>query len=510
MNKTALYLVVSISGAAILALEILGTRILGPFYGVSIYLWSALITITLAALSAGYWVGGNLADKNAQATRLWLIFGLAGLWIVLIPWMKYPFLHLAEPFGLRFAVLIASAVLFFPPLMLLGMISPFAIKLRTADLNEVGRSAGRLYALSTLASVVSALFTGFFLIPNVGVNRLTLSIGGILILTALIGYIKNKKAIQTTLSLIVLAFYIFSLTTIAEQAQPEKGLLAIRQSPYAELRVLETEEGRHLLIDGGIHTLVNPETWESYLHYAAVMELPKYFFDRTGTALVIGLGGGSLVKQYAQAFWKVDAVEIDPVVIELAYEYFGLQKDEGTVYEMDGRQFLVTTSNKYDVILLDAFGSSSIPFHLTTEEAFGLLSHRLTAEGILAINIETVGWDDPIVKIIGASLRRHFSDVVALPMEEPPNQLGNIVLLAANRALIPHREPEPNIMLDPDWRYGPGYQKLHAWDNRFVPKQEGVSSLTDDLNPIDVYSEQINLVARKRLHEYFQQSGLSW
>ena len=129
----SLYVVVFISGAAVLAIEILGTRILGPFYGVSLYLWSALISVTLLALSVGYALGGWWADRGASKINLYYIVGGAGVWTLTIPWIRGAVLAVAEPLGLRFAVLVAAFALFFAPLMLLGMVSPYAIKLKTRD-----------------------------------------------------------------------------------------------------------------------------------------------------------------------------------------------------------------------------------------------------------------------------------------------------------------------------------------------------------------------------------------
>jgi len=114
------------------------------------------------------------------------------------------------------------------------------------------------------------------------------------------------------------------------------------------------------------------------------------------------------------------------------------------------------------------------------------------------------------VKTLSATLRQVFADVIALPQEEPPNRLGNIVLMASQKKLVPLREPERNELLDPEWRFGPAYQKIHAWDNRFTTDTTNVQVLTDDLNPIDIRAEVINLAARKDLHQYFQKSGLSW
>lgn len=512
MKKIYLYITVAICGAAVLALEILGTRILGPFYGVSLFLWSALITVTLAALSLGYLIGGYFADKNPSTKHFFYIIGIAGIWILFIPLIKHPFLEFAEPFGLRTAVLVASFILFFPPLTLLGMVSPYAIKLKLETVEKTGRTAGTLYAISTIASVFAALLTGFFLIPNIGVNRLTYIAGILLVVTSVIGLVMHKnKIIGGVLFIITIIFSILVWDATAE-SMDDYNLKAIEQSRYGEIRIIDADEIRYLLIDGGIHSAADTNTWISVTHYAAVMDLPKYFFTKPGKALLIGLGGGSLLKQYIIGGWQVDAVEIDPAVIKIAYEYFGLSRDEGNIIEMDGRQFLKTSKEKYDVILLDAFGSSSIPFHLVTVESFKLIADRLTENGILAINIETVGWGDPIISILSATLKTHFNDIMVLPMEEPPDQVGNIVILASNRKLDILHEPEYNTTLDPEWRYGPGYQKRHAWDNKFMPDTEGVLILTDDLNPIDIMSEKINVEVRKRLHLFFLESriNVSW
>ena len=148
--KILLYILVFIAGAAVLAVEILGTRILGPFYGVSLFLWSALITTTLIALSTGYIIGGRWADQGPVFAHLCYLIAGAGIWTLLIPVLKGPVLYLAEPLGLRLAVLVAALILFAPPLTLLGMVSPYAIRFQAAHLNEVGRTAGNLYALSTI------------------------------------------------------------------------------------------------------------------------------------------------------------------------------------------------------------------------------------------------------------------------------------------------------------------------------------------------------------------------
>lgn len=511
MSVVFLYIVVFLSGGAVLALEILGTRILGPFYGVSLFLWSALITVTLVALSVGYAIGGRWSDKNPQMTRLLYIVAGAGLWTLLIPWLKRPMLMVAEPFGLRTAVLLAAFILFAPPLTLLGMVSPYAIKVRAASMQVVGRTAGNLYAISTMGSVVLALLTGFVLIPNIGVNFLTVMIGVCLIALVVSGLLLTAtKRMDGLLSVALVAVGVAALwLTPHREPNPERGLLAIEQSPYAELRVVDFNGLRHLVIDGGVHTIIEPSTWTSHFPYTHVVDIARDFYNESGDLLLIGLGGGTVAKKFSKEGWEVTAVEIDPKVVAIAREYFGLKSTEADIHAMDGRKFLITHPDPFDLIVMDAFGSSSIPFHLVTKESFGLIATRLRDDGVLAVNLESRGWHHILIRSLAATLQTHFKHVLALPTTQSQDKLGNIILIASNR--------EWHLSGEASWRYtnsgyelGPNYYRRLAWDNRFVPNTLNVPVLTDDLNPVDLWSESINLEARKALHRYFEESGVSW
>lgn len=502
-----IYLAVIISGASVLAIELLGTRVIAPFYGASLYLWSALISVTLAALSVGYALGGRWADRGATLSRFSLVIGFAGLWIAMIPWLRLPVLTMSESLGLRAAVLITATILFFPPLALLGIVSPYAIRLKASSLDVVGRTAGNLYALSTVASVAAAVLTGFFLIPNIGVYRLIFMIGFVLIATAVLGFAvqsKHKAALATPLVLAAVGFLAFRVAP-AVTADPDNGLIAIVQSAYGEIRVVDIDDTRYMILDGGTHTIVDLNTGQSLFPYVNVLDIAKGFFDHPGEMLLVGLGGGSVVKSFARDGWYVDAVEIDPAVTRMAYDYFELEPEEATVYNMDARQYLLTHDKTYDIIVMDAFGSSSIPFHLVTTEAFGLIRSHLAPGGILAMNIEAVGWHDVIVHSLAATMSQQFEHVVVLPIAEPPNQIGNLVLLASTHPL--DLETDPPV---PQGRFTAEYDRAHAWDNRFEVETSGITVLTDDLNPIDIWSERVNLVARKNLHEYFKERGISW
>jgi spermidine synthase len=505
MKALYLYFAVWISGAAVLAIEILGTRVLGPFYGVSLFLWSALITVALVALSVGYAVGGRLADRKATLPRLGCLMAGAGTWLLVLPWLKYPVLQLTEPLGLRLAVLLTASLLFVPPLTLLGMVTPFALRLRVMNLKVVARTAGDLYAVSTMGSVIAALATGFFLIPSFGVRNLTLAIGLVLLATAWLALViaRGSRAIILTGGLALLACGLIIWRSADAEPTPGTDLQALVQSPYGELRVVDKDGARYLLIDGGIHTIISPSSYESFFPYAHVLDSARHLFAESGDMLLIGLGGGSVVKQFATHGWTIDAVEIDPAVIQLAYQHFGLREPEANVFPMDGRRFLIRSEKQYDLIILDAFGSSSIPFHLVTHEAFGLMAKCLRSGGVLAINLESVGWRDPLVNAVAATLKTQFTEVLALPMAEPPNTLGNLILLASHRPLELIHE------LPPTWdRLSNAYHQNHAWDNSFTPDPAGGPVLTDDRNPVDLWAERINLVARKALHQHFKTGGM--
>jgi spermidine synthase len=506
-----LYLVVFISGASVLAVEILGTRVLGPFYGVSIYLWSALISITLAALSLGYLIGGRFADRSAGWKPLGFMLAAAGIWVLLIPLMRSPVINLASGMGLRAAVLVAATILFAPPLTALGMVSPTAIRLKAHTLGEVGTTAGDLYAISTIASVLAAVATGFWLVPNLGVNGLLAAIGGTLLLTSGLCFgIDRKLAPATAAALIGLGGLLFPLP----EAGAIPGTVEMAESPYGTLQVVDHLGVRYLLIDGGTHTILNLGTGESMHDYTPVIESTQLLFDEPGTALLVGLGGGITARNFHEDGWTIESVEIDEKVAELAERHFTLPPMH-SAHIKDGRRFLVDDERDWDLIMLDAFGSSSIPFHLVTREMFALVADRLAEGGAVAINIECRAWDDPLVHSLAATLRTSFDHVWALPIAEPPNTLGNLVLVASNREgfeFDDDRLGDMRAALESGdsahhWKV---VKQNHAWANRFEPGMDRGIVLTDDRSPVEIWSEQINLQARRVLHEHFGEDGRVW
>jgi spermidine synthase len=516
MRHLPLYTIVFVSGAVVLAVEIVGTRVLGPFYGVNLFLWSALITVTLAALSLGYALGGRWADRSPRYSVLGTSLAVAGVWLLATVWLKRPVMLAVEPLGLRAAVLASAFILFFVPLALLGMTSPFAIRLRAESIGQVGRTSGDIYAISTIASVVASLGTGFYLIPVLGVNRLIAVCGAALIGAALIAF-RAGRARDAGAGAAVMAILPFALGSVASRSPianvgAPTGLAYHAQSPYADLRVVDWENVRLLLVDGGTHTIVERQNFTTVFPYAMVMDIPKHMFDAPGDAVLVGLGGGSVARNYYRAGWRVDSVEIDPFVARIAEEYFDCQPDSSNVSVMDGRQFFLTTDKQYDLVLLDAFGSSAIPFHLVTKEAFALIKAHMKTGGVLAMNIEARTWHDILVHSLAATLKENFAHVVALPIAEPENTLGNLILLAADRPLELDESALGDLyeLLPHPYQHEVAVQQHHAWQNRFEPSIAGMPVLTDDKNPVDLWAEAINQAARQQMHATDQWKHLEY
>ncbi len=182
------YGVAFLSGGVLLGLEIVASRILAPYFGNSVYVWGSLISVFLLALSIGYWLGGVLADRRPTLGTLALILVTAAAFILVLPLVYLPVGRFVSELNLefRFSVLLISVLFFLVPSVLMGMVSPFAIKLSATVLEEIGRTSGRVYAISTLGSISGALAVSFFLIQWLGTRAIIVVLGLILLVLSLL------------------------------------------------------------------------------------------------------------------------------------------------------------------------------------------------------------------------------------------------------------------------------------------------------------------------------------
>jgi len=388
-----LYFVVFGSGAMLMSLQMVGSRLLAPYFGTSIFVWGSLIGVFLGALSLGYFLGGALSDRLPRSEILAGVLTAAGATVALIPLVASPvqtWVMVRAP-GPQAGPLLSSTLLFFVPSMLMGMVSPYAIKLKTRDLGQVGNVAGRLYGVSTCGSILGTVATSFFLIPALGVQAIIRALGaglmglGLLALMSLHGRRHAQRVVVASLIGLVLLG-----PAAATPAGPGRVVFQA-QTLYHQLYVVDSEGVRYLKfnrsLQGGMRL---DDHYQSSLAYADYFHLALAFNPNIRDVLVIGLGGGLAPKRFHRDYreMSIDAVELDPVVVRVAREFFYVPEDHRMrLHVLDGRQFIQRARGQWDLIILDAYHADSIPFHLTTLEFFREVRARLRPGGVVAFNM---------------------------------------------------------------------------------------------------------------------------
>ncbi len=368
----ALLVTVFITGACVLIIELMGTRILAPFFGSGIYTWSALIAITLAALALGYAFGGRLADRLPRADILFNLCLAAGLWTLSTPMLARPLLPMMIQLpDMRVGVLLASCILYFPNLFLLGAIGPFVIRLMTHQQDKAGSTSGLVFAVSTIGSLLGALGTGFLLLPNYGVQAIFAFCGVILLSVAIAG---NFRPRFIGYALILISLVVSLMLFAGKRSGPGASFEILEQTPsfYGQLQVIRRYGEKSLLVDGiGQNYVFDNDLYTTkYINFiAALPELRPPPTRSSGKALVIGLGAGQLPMLLQRKGLDVDTVEIDPKVGALAARHFDFSLPPGQVHYMDGRLFLLRSKDFYEYIVIDAFSAEQIASHLLSMEA---------------------------------------------------------------------------------------------------------------------------------------------
>jgi spermidine synthase len=487
------------AGAVLMGLEIVGSRVLAPYFGSSVYVWGSLISIFLAALSLGYYLGGRAADRWPRAGVLAGTISAAGLLILVLPVVSGPVLEAfsAWDLGPRISPLLASIALFVLPSLLMGATSPFAIKLAATDLATVGNTAGLLYAISTAGSIAGTLLTAFVLIPAMGVRAILYTLGFSLL--AFAGMLAVKAAYtRRVLRQVATVSLILAVLTVPAVAQTDaQRIIFEKDTVYHHIRVYEDNVWRLLRFDrslqGGM-LLKNP--LESPHRYPDYVQVAWLFGADIKRVLVVGLGAGSISKRilndYPQAV--VDSVEIDPVVVDVARRFFQVTEDRRhAIIAQDGRQFIRRAEGKYDLIVMDAYNAEGIPFHLATREFLQLTKSKLAPGGIVAAHI--VGFlEGPQSKLFRALYKTYAGEFSALypfgvsvALRRDEHDVRSIILIAANRQKITKRDMIGTLgLLRRSKKVSPVLQAafLDDYYERAVPTSD-VPMLTDDYAPID-------------------------
>lgn len=418
------FALVFLCGASSIGTELAMSRLLAPYFGTSTFIWANLIGLTLAFLAIGYVVGGRIADRDPSLATMSIIAGLAGLSVIVIPVIARPILRVSldafddRDVGAFFGSFFGTLLLLAAPMILFGCISPFAIRMRTQNIRSSGETAGNIYALSTVGSIVGSFLPVLVLIPLFGTRMTFLILGALLVVASAVGLVL-ARAMRPASILVLLGFLaagILTATANAEIKPPYRGDLVYEtESEYNYIQVLE-EDGRLLLAlnDGhAIHSIYDPNSVLTGGPWDYVLLGPTMSGIEPQRALIVGLAGGTSARSLLDTYpgLHIDGVEIDPEVLSVARRWFALPTAGVTAYALDGRYFLERMDAVYDLVVLDAYRQPYIPFHLATKEFFETVDEHLTADGVVVVNVGRSTTDYRLVDALSSTLASVFDSV---------------------------------------------------------------------------------------------------
>jgi spermidine synthase len=427
-RRLALGALVFGAGIGALATEITASRLLAPYFGSSTIVWANLIGIVLAALAVGYWLGGRIADRRPEPALLGFIVLAASVCVAAIPFVADPFLDLTvegldeASVGAVVGSFLAVLLLCTPPVLLLGMVSPFAIRLAVSSIETAGAVAGQLYALSTAGSLLGTFLPALVLIPAIGTQRTFLVVAALIALSSC--FLLGARYL-------VVAALLAALVALPPGiVKPTEGLIHEETSYHQYIQVVERDDGRRLLhLNEGVavHSLWRPDSvltggvWDAFLALPPLLGRPLERVAILGNAA--GTTARALGVYYPDA--DVDGVELDPAVSRVGRRYFGMEDiPRLTVHDADARPYLRSTDERYDLIVVDAYHQPYVPFYLATREFFALARERLAPGGIIALNVAAVPDDKRLVHAIGRTMAAELPQV----LEWPALRFNSIVL----------------------------------------------------------------------------------
>src|SRR5918992_101924 len=420
-------LLVFVVGTGSLGAEIAAVRLLAPYFGASTIVWANTIGIVLVALSIGYWLGGRLADRHPSMRGLCLLALTAAGLLALVPFAADPLLDVAVDaldeisagafLGSLFAVLGLVAV----PVLLLGAVSPWAIRLAVKEVEHAGAVAGRLYALSTAGSLAGTLLSALLLIPLVGTRRTFLIFALAIAVVAVTGLRPVRRyAVAPAAIALLIALPVGTLKADADGGR----VIYETDTEYQYARVVERSDGsRALELNEGQaqhwvyrpHTVLTGDVWDGHL------VLPFTALERPPRRVaILGNAAGTTSRAFEEFFpdTRVDGVEIDGELSEIGREYFDMNNPRLHLYHEDARPFLRRIEATYDVISVDAYRQPYIPFYLTTREFFETVRDRLAPDGVLIVNAGHPEGQDDLEKVLTASIGDVFPHVMRDPIED--------------------------------------------------------------------------------------------
>jgi spermidine synthase len=499
-QRRFLYLAVFTGGVTTLAVEISAARLLGSIFGTSNIVWANVIGLILVYLTAGYFIGGRVADRWPTFTMFYTVLVWAAFFSGLIPLVAQPVLHLAaravQDFDAAVTVgsFISVLVLFAVPVTLLGFISPFALRLALSTVSDAGRTAGQMYAISTLGSIIGNFTPVLLLIPQIGTTRTFLVFAGLLMAIGLAGLARqNRRAALRLLWMPALLLILATLALRGPLRPPPPGmtLLYENESSYNLIQVVEDEDGyRYLLLNEGqgIHSQWHPtevyfrRTWGLFLA-GPYFNAPPFTPDRVERVAIIGLAAGTVARQHETVYpgLPMDGIEIDPGIVEAGRRMMGMAMPNLNVIVEDGRFGLGRLGDGYTMIGVDAYRVPYVPWHLATVEFFEEVRDHLASDGVLIINVGRTRTDRRLVEAMTHTLSDVFPTIHTLDVPDA----YNTILVATRQPTLPQNLIANIAALPPDAHPVLRDVLSDAW-NALVPTVASNVRFTDDRAPVEM------------------------
>jgi len=470
-------------GAASLGAEIAAARLLAPYFGASTIIWANTIATVLVALSAGYALGGRLADRRADLRGLCAIVLVAAALLAMVPFVSGPFLRFSVKalgslsvggfVGSLAAVLVLVAV----PVMLLGTVAPYANRLSLDRVSDAGTVTGRLYAISTAGSLLGTFLAALLLIPLIGTHRTFLVFALALALVAA-PFVGSPKFLLVP---VAVACLLAVPPAAVGAGVPGARVIYETETPYQYARVLQFADGeRWLQLNEGVavHSLYRPWTFLTGGYWDDLLVLPRAAADAPARRVaILGDAAGTVARAYGHYFpaTRVDAVELDGELNAIGRRWFGLRGPNLHLYTADARPWLAASTARYDAIVLDAYRQPYIPFYLITREFFADIRAHLRPGGVVIVNVGHIPNSDGLEKVVSATL----GSVFAIVRRDPVSATNTLV--AASASPLSSRRLSAAIP-----RLAPDLRDLAATvAGRLGPALKGGSVYTDDRAPVE-------------------------
>jgi predicted membrane-bound spermidine synthase len=512
-NTQFIFFYIFCNGLAITAIEMTASRYLAPFFGTSTIVWANIIGVILIALAFGYSIGGKISQLFNDFKVFYLLGLLGGVLAFALPivlgliFNQFPTFANNVPYWESLGSFVISLLIFGIPVGFLAMLSPFAVRLISNEVNTVGNKAGNLYAISTIGSVIGIYLSTFFTVPYWGVKNTFFAMAIMMIILSIIGLVANddKKFIAKHQGNVVAFFVLLaclSLLNATTLSSANKELLIDKDGLYQKVKVIKDGKNNYLFFNegGGIQSAydsnspfieygdndANRVSWYTN-HYFFLPALKQFENKSAIDVLVVGYSGGAVgrILKHAEPVVNktinIDGIEIDPLVNKVSTDFMGVKESDRKIFLEDGRTYLSKNngSKKYDLIILDAYANSlSIAPHLLSSEFFGIVNANLTPEGLMIFNLNAKDNNSALFNKTLNSASQSFRNLIY----SKTNTMNHFIIGGNDSLISPIEVNNPDISIQK-------YFKLYQISQKVFEPNPTKGVFTDDLNDSELLTQ---------------------